>query len=126
MDKEQMLLLTEKFLSAWNSHDVDRVLGCYAADLVYVDPNSRGSVVGAADMRRYLTKLFGAWRMHWRLREAFLLDGGTGAAILWKAHLRRADRESGVEIDGMDLVVMEGDRISRNEVYFDRSVLQGK
>ena len=28
-----------------------------------------------------------------------------------------------VEADGMDLVLMEGDLIKRNEVYFDRAAL---
>ena len=28
-----------------------------------------------------------------------------------------------VEADGMDIVLLEGDRIKRNEVYFDRAVL---
>ncbi len=26
-------------------------------------------------------------------------------------------------IDGMDIVILEGDRISRNEFYFDRALL---
>ena len=32
--------------------------------------------------------------------------------------------EEKVEVDGMELVVLENDLITRNEVYFDRSVLQ--
>ena len=28
-----------------------------------------------------------------------------------------------IEADGMDLVVLRGDRLVRNEVYFDRAVL---
>ena len=33
------------------------------------------------------------------------------------------DVERVVAVDGMDLVVVEGERIKPNEVYFDRSVL---
>jgi hypothetical protein len=29
-----------------------------------------------------------------------------------------------VEIDGMDLALVHGDRLARNDVYFDRSPLQ--
>jgi hypothetical protein len=42
---------------------------------------------------------------------------------MWHASLRRADGERAVELDGMDLVIMEGDLVKRNEVYFDRAVI---
>jgi len=115
--------LATRFLEAWNSQDVDRVLACYTEDLVYRDPNTRSPVVGAEAMRRYLQKLFAAWQMTWALREAHELASGDGAAILWRATFRRAGQEAVVEADGMDLVCLEGLRARRNEVYFDRSIL---
>jgi hypothetical protein len=43
--------------------------------------------------------------MTWTLREAHPIDGGAGTQVLWK------------------LVVLEGDRVARNEVVFDRTRL---
>jgi hypothetical protein len=43
--------------------------------------------------------------------------------VLWRATLQPKDIDRKVEVDGMDLLLMEGDRVKRNEVYFDRAVL---
>ncbi len=116
--------LAEAFLAAWNTQDVEKVLACYTDDLVYRDPNTRGEIHGAEAMGRYLPKLFDGWQMHWATRAAPLaLAGQDGSAVLWRASFRRAGASQVVEADGMDLVILEGDRIKRNEVYFDRTVL---
>jgi len=124
MDHARAVEVAEKLLDAWNSQDVETVVNCYTEDVRYLDPNTRGYVEGRNALRSYLAKLFGAWEMHWSLREAFPLQGEDGAAVLWRANLRRAGEEADVEVEGMDLaLVAEGDRLSRNEVYFDRARL---
>ncbi|MBI3786386.1 MAG: nuclear transport factor 2 family protein [Deltaproteobacteria bacterium] len=123
MDRERMLALADKFLGAWNSQDAERVVSCYTADLEYRDPNTRGPVRGTDAMRRYLSKLFGRWQMHWSLREAYLFDDGRGCAVLWRATFRHPQGGTPVAIDGMDFVEVRDDRIARNEVCFDRAQL---
>jgi nuclear transport factor 2 (NTF2) superfamily protein len=116
--------LATEFLDAWNSQEVERVLGCYTDDLRYRDPNTRGEVAGRDALRRYLTRLFADWRMTWAKREVFDLAGCDGVALLWRATFCRSnDDRTPVEIDGMDLVVLDGDRVTRNEVHFDRAAL---
>jgi ketosteroid isomerase-like protein len=115
--------LTEKILNAWNSQDVDRVLTCYTEDLIYLDPNTRGEIKGKEAFRHYLTRLFSQWKMTWSLRELFPLQNQGGVAFLWKAILQRKGSEQEVTIDGMDLAILQGDLLIRNEVYFDRSIL---
>ena len=117
---ESLRGIAERFLAAWNSQDVDSVLARYTEELAYRDPNTTGGVRGREAMRRYLTKLFAGWTMHWSLREVYPLLGGNGAAVLWHASFRRGDSET-IEADGMDLVLMQGEHIARNDVYFDRS-----
>jgi ketosteroid isomerase-like protein len=123
MDQAQVVVLADRFLSAWNSQDVERVVACYTDDVVYRDPNTRGEVRGSYALRRYLRKLFADWRMHWSFREGHPFRDREGAAVLWHATFQRADGDRTVEADGMDLVVVAGDRIERNEVYFDRAAL---
>lgn len=120
---ERWVEQAQRFLDAWNAQDVERVVSCYTPDLIYRDPNTRGEVRGADGLRRYLRKLFAAWAMHWSLRETHPLATGGGYAVLWRASFRKADGIETVEADGMDLVVLAGDHIQRNEVYFDRAVL---
>lgn len=123
MNRERAIELAERLLEAWNSQDVERVVDCYTADARYRDPNTRGYVEGSDAMRRYLTKLFGRWQMHWTLREAHPMRDDDGAAVLWRAKFRPKGKDAEVEIDGMDLALVQGDRLSRNDVYFDRAAL---
>jgi ketosteroid isomerase-like protein len=99
------------------------VLDCYTDDVRYHDPNTRGDVTGRDALRRYLTKLFAGWQMTWAAREVFDLASEEGVVFLWRATFRRPGDDKVVEIDGMDLAVLRGDRVARNEVYFDRTAL---
>ena len=121
--ESQLTAIAERLFDGWNRQDVEAVVACYTDDLVYRDPNTRGAVEGADAMRRYLGKLFGRWEMHWSLRELFPLADVDGAAALWHASFRKPGGGQTVEADGMDLVLLDGDRVKRNEVYFDRAVL---
>ena len=123
MDRDTMFTLADRFLHAWNTQEVDRVLACYTPDLEYRDPNTRGAVRGGEAMRRYLSKLFGRWQMHWALREAHLFADGQGCAVLWRATFRVPGSDASIAIDGMDFVAVRDDRIARNEVCFDRAQL---
>lgn len=113
----------EKFLDAWNAQDVDAVLSFYADNVTYRDPNTKGNVEGADAMRKYLTKLFASWTMRWSTREMYPLADKDGVAFLWRASIRKSDGTQTVEVDGMDLVLIEGGKVKRNDVYFDRAVL---
>lgn len=123
ISESELRAVSERFLSAWNTQDVENVVACYTDDVVYRDPNTRGQVQGADAMRHYLRKLFAAWQMHWTFREAHAFGERNGAAVLWHASFRKPGQEQTVEADGMDLVLLRGDRIERNEVYFDRVAL---
>ena len=123
MNHEHRDRLITRFLAAWTSQDVERVLDCYTDDVRYHDPNTRGDVTGRDAMRRYLTKLFAGWQMTWAAREVFDLASDEGVAFLWRATFRRPGDDEVIEIDGMDLAVLRGDRVARNEVYFDRAAL---
>ena len=126
MEKEAMRERAAAVLSAWNNHDVDRVVACYTEDCIYRDPNTRGAVEGHAALRRYLNRLFRDWRMHWSLREFFPFADGSGGAFLWDAQLTPVTGDKTIDISGMDLVLLRGEGLARNEVYFDRMALVGE
>lgn len=123
MDRNEVLALSERFLSAWNEQDVEKTVNCYTEDCLYLDPNTRGHVQGRDALRRYLKRLFERWTMHWTLREFHSFAEQKGGAFLWHATLTPAAGGPTAEIDGMDFVQIEGDLLKRNEVYFDRMVL---
>ncbi len=117
------LALSEKVLAAWNRQDVEGVIACYTEDCVYLDPNTHGPVEGRDSLRRYLTKLFARWKMHWTLKEFHTLSEVSGGGFLWHATLTPTDGGRTVEVDGMDLVMLHDNLLRRNEVYFDRMAL---
>jgi len=126
MEIARMRVLAEEILAAWTSQDVESVLACYTDDLLYSDPNTNGPVSGQGAMRRYLEKLFASWTMQWTLREIHRFDDGEGCSVLWRASFQRKSGGPTSHIDGMDLVVLRGDRVHRNVVVFDRSALPTK
>ncbi len=123
MHARELDAMTTTLLDAWNAHDVERVVACYTEDVRYRDPNTRGFVEGREALRRYLGRLFAEWRMSWHRREAFPLASTEGVAFLWRATFQRRDGGPTVEADGMDLALVEGSRLCRNDVYFDRAAL---
>jgi ketosteroid isomerase-like protein len=110
-------------IEAWNTHDASRVLECYTRTLVYRDPNTLGEICGAGAFERYLTKMFSLWEMHWEVKEIYPLRDVDGAAALWTATLRLRSGGQPTQVHGMDLALVENDRLSRNEVYFDRMAI---
>lgn len=123
MERNRMMSLTEDALATWNTQNVEAVLACYTNDLTYRDPSTHGDIHGTDAMRRYLTKLFSKWMMHWSIRKVYPLDRENGVALLWRASFRIKNKVKTVEVDGMDLMLFEGERIQRNDVYFDRTIL---
>ncbi len=117
------LALSEKVLAAWNRQDVEGVIDCYTEDCVYLDPNTSGPVEGRDSLRRYLTKLFAKWKMHWTLKEFHTFSEVSGGGFLWHATLTPTDGGRTVEVEGMDLVMLRDNLLRRNEVYFDRMAL---
>lgn len=122
-DHERLERLAHRFYAAWNAQDVEAVLDCYTDDVLYLDPNTRGYVQGREALRRYLTKLFDRWDMTWEGTEVFPLEGVDGSAARWRATLSPKGSDASVTVEGVDLVILEGDRMKRDEVYFDRAVL---
>lgn len=123
MDLAELKRIEGPLVAAWNAQDVEAVVACYTDDLVYVDPNNRGPVEGSAALRRYLTKLFDRWEMHWAVELIYPLADRDGGVALWHASLTARTTRRTAEVDGIDLVLIEGDRVQRNEVYYDRVAL---
>lgn len=122
-DINRLRELADHIMRMWNTQDVDKVLACYTDDLVYIDPNTNGPVEGSEALRRYLKKLFGRWTQTWRAGELFPLADQHGVTIRWTGTLAPVGSDRSIEIAGIDLVLLEGDLIRRNEVYFDRALL---
>jgi len=83
-------------------------------------PAKPGGVKGRPAILAYFRKLLAAFPdWVWQCDEVFPIDGGfTGR---WKAVIPVGDTV--IHETGLDLVLIEHDLITVNEVYFDRSAL---
>jgi ketosteroid isomerase-like protein len=111
------------WLEAWTLQDIEKLLLFYSEDMKYIDPNTRGILENREAFRLYAGKLFAAWpRMTWLAKNIFAHADGNGCTVTWRAEITKPDGQV-LKLDGMDMVLISGDNIIRNEVYFDRSLL---
>ncbi len=122
-DGARIHAVAAQFMDAWSSHDLERVLALYTEDVEYNDPNLAAAIHGAASLERYLTRLFDEWWMSWELGETLPMAAGDSAAVMWRAQFRRVTGDRTVMVQGVDLVMLRGNRIRRNDVFFDRTPL---
>ena len=120
MKKQEILDFCGRWLSAWEGNRPDSLIEFYSDDALYTDPANKEGLTGRDQIFPYFKKLLGAnpnWK--WQLIQVFPTD--VGFIAKWKATI-----PIGTEVIteyGMDIVDVEQGRITRNEVYFDRSNL---
>ncbi len=104
-----------EWLQAWTDKDVDRLLGFYAEDCVYKDPQTAAGLRGHGELRPYLTGLFAATPpMEYVPDEVWSIEGGFCGR--WICTITpRGGEES--RLRGFDLVLLEDGKIALNEVY---------
>lgn len=103
-----------RWLKAWSDKDVPALLGFYAEDCVYKDPQTAGGLTGHAALGEYLTGLFAATPpMTYTPDEVWPIAGGFCGR--WYCAIGEGGAMGGLR--GFDLVILKGDRIALNEVY---------
>jgi hypothetical protein len=92
----------------------------YSEDALYVDPANKDGLNGRGQIFPYFQKLLAA-NPNWKWETVQLFPTDLGFVVKWKATIP-IGAETVTEY-GLDIVNVEGERITRNEVYFDRSQL---
>lgn len=111
--------LCDRWLAAWTGNDPERLLSFYAEGAYYEDPARPEGLRGHDELRPYLSKLLARYPdWTWHRKRLLPVDGGF---VL--THEARIPLGGGMLTErAMDLVLLGGDdRITRNEVYFDRA-----
>lgn len=99
------------WLAAWTAKDVDALLGFYGEDCTYFDPQTAAGIRGHEALRGYLSGLFAATpAMTYTPDETWPIPGGFCGR--WYC-----DVAGGGRLRGFDMVLLEGERITHNEVY---------
>ena len=118
MKKEEIASFCSRWLPAWEENRPDDLIQFYSDDALYIDPANKQGLKGRSQILTYFKRLLAA-NPNWRWQPVEVFPTGLGFVAKWKAAIP-IGTESITEY-GMDIVEMERGRITRNEVYFDRS-----
>lgn len=120
MNTEELIQFCDDWLEAWTGNRPAELLEFYAANAFYSDPGRPTGLRGHSEMEPYLTKLL-AQNPSWVWERHELMPTAKGFTLKWKALIPVGD--SAVEEYGLDIVEIDQGKITRNEVYFDRTML---
>ena len=105
------------WLNSWSGNQPEKLLSYYTPDAFYLDPANPAGLKGQTEMKKYFEKLLSRnpeWK--WTAEEIFPTE--KGFTLKWKAMI--PVNEQWLAIAGLDIVELSGNKITRNEVYFDR------
>jgi len=110
----------DSWLQAWTGNRPKYLLSFYADDAYYQDPAHPNGLKGHAALTKYFSKLL-AKNPEWVWKREELFPTERGFILKWCAEIPIVYSE--VLITGMDLVELQEEKITRNEVYFDTRLL---
>jgi hypothetical protein len=109
-----------RWLEAWSGNRPGELLGFYAEDVFYADPAVRDGLHGINELSPYLQRLLAA-NPNWRWEMVELMPTEKGFTLKWQAVIPAGEQV--VQEEGLDIVEIKDGKISRNEVFFDRTQL---
>ena len=113
--------ISDNFIAAWNSHDVERVISVFTDDVLYEDVTFGAVNHGSAELRKFATSIFEAVPDVKFELVSSTVDNGHGT-IEWvfigtdKGLYKTGKRFS---VRGVSVIDLRGGRISRNSDFYD-------
>ncbi|MHA2046812.1 MAG: nuclear transport factor 2 family protein [Candidatus Thorarchaeota archaeon] len=120
MEKDELFDFCKKWLAAWTGNKPKELLKFYHEDALYIDPAKKEGLRGHKEIGRYFERLLAVYP-DWTWTPVEFIPIEHGVVLKWKCSIP-IDNEVITEI-GLDIVEFKGEKISRNEVYFDRTRL---
>jgi ketosteroid isomerase-like protein len=118
MQHNEIQAFNKDWLQAWSDKDVERLLGFYDEDTVYIDGQVPQGIRGHAELRPYFSQLFEATPpMRYEPDETWPIEGGYAGRWICTIDLPGGGQSF---LRGFDLVLMRDGKITHNEVYTHR------
>jgi hypothetical protein len=118
MKRQDIDEFCSQWLRAWTGNDPEKLLDYYSGDAFYSDPAAKKGLQGHDRLRPYFSKLLAA-NPAWIWEAVEVIPTARGCVLKWKATIP-VGSERIIEY-GLDIVEIENGKITRNEVYFDRT-----
>lgn len=106
-----------EWLNAWSGNQPEQLLAYYSENTFYSDPAFPNGLSGKTELKNYFTKLLAA-NPNWKWEAVEIFSTAKGFTLKWRATVPVKNQT--ISFYGLDIVELEGNKISRNEVYFDR------
>jgi hypothetical protein len=120
MDKQQLFDFAKEWLATWTGNRPQELIEFYDDQATYYDPAHRDGLHGRDAILEYFTGLLEVYHdWVWEPLEVFPTEGGM--TLKWKCAIPVAGEV--ICETGLDIVMLKGRKITRNEVYFDRTRL---
>lgn len=110
----------ENWLKAWTGNKPEKLIEFYDKGAFYLDPAKPGGLTAHSEILPYFKKLL-AQNPNWTWKAKEIIPTEKGFVLKWAATIPA--KEKTIKVEGLDIVEVSNDKITRNEVYFDRSVL---
>ncbi len=117
MNEKEILEFCKPWLISWTGNKPKDLIEFYSEDAFYSDPAKPKGLKGRERILTYFKKLL-AVNPDWVWESVEVYPTKPGFVAKWKTTIPVGDK---VIIEyGMDIVEVENNKITRNEVYFDR------
>lgn len=107
-----------EWLSAWTGNHPEKLLTYYADDAFYSDPTNVKGLKGHELLLPYFSRLL-KHNPDWKWSAEEIIPTDKGFTLKWKALIPVKGHT--ITIIGLDIVEVLDGKITRNEVYFDRT-----
>jgi hypothetical protein len=119
MDEHDLANFCRDWLATWSNGSPEQLRTFYTENAYYSDPGRPQGLHGQ-ELLPYFQKLLAKYP-GWNWRPVEILPIAKGFCLKWRAEFLIGKQN--LEVSGLDIVELENGKISRNEVYFDRSIL---
>ena len=120
MEMKDIITFCQNWLTSWTGNKPEKLISFYSKTAYYQDPANPNGLKGYDNIFPYFKKLLAANpKWIWQMIEAYPTE--KGFVLKWRASIPVNSEE--ITEYGMDIIEFEGNKIIRNEVYFDRAEL---
>lgn len=116
MKENELLVFCKEWLAAWTGNQPKKLRQFYSEEAYYRDPVKKSGLRGS-QILPYFEKLL-ARNPDWVWETIEVLPTAKGFYLKWKATIPTDGKV--VHETGFDIVELDGAKITRNEVFFDR------
>ena len=120
MENNRAVTLCQNWLASWSGNKPEALINFYHDDIYYCDPARPQGIKGKENLLNYFHKLLAKYPdWIWEMIELF--PQPTGFLLKWRAKL---SPQAETVFFGLDIVEIKDDKIIRNEVFFDPSLMR--